>query len=191
MSTCLQFRNSLFNLQLSPFRVHNVDVGVNANRWIPPIIGSIPVCEADWLYDRGGREPRTWTAFRPRQQDGSKKHLNICKTWAYFQARTSGLAMALASPQVIIAWVHAKKNDFHLPQTPRSLLIASYINLILYTYELYLAYQYFYEHDRCKKDRLILRLAVAFNVIIDGVGTFFTCALIYQVSSFRNKLSST
>ena len=87
--------------------------------------------------------------------------------------------------------MHAKENDFHLPQTPRSLLIASYINLILYTYELYLAYQYFCEHERCKKDRLILRLAVAFNVIVDGVGTFFTCALIYQVSYLRNKLSST
>lgn len=72
--------------------------------------------------------------------------------------------MALASPQVIIA----------------CLLIASYINLILYTYELYLAYHYFWEHERSKKDWLILKLAVTFNVVIDGVGTFFTCALIYQ-----------
>ncbi|KIJ95137.1 hypothetical protein K443DRAFT_683243 [Laccaria amethystina LaAM-08-1] len=72
--------------------------------------------------------------------------------------------MTLASPQVIIA----------------CLLIASYINLILYTYELYLAYQYFCGNERCKKDGLILKLAVAFNVIVDGIGTFFTCALIYQ-----------
>ncbi|KAF8959769.1 hypothetical protein BDZ97DRAFT_1836886 [Flammula alnicola] len=57
-------------------------------------------------------------------------------------------------------------------------LIGAFINLMLYTLELVAAYVYF-SSPRSKRDRKIVVYAVIFCLLVDTVGTFATCAVIF------------
>ncbi|KAF8155783.1 hypothetical protein B0H34DRAFT_509531 [Crassisporium funariophilum] len=56
------------------------------------------------------------------------------------------------------------------------LLVGSYVNLVLYTVELVAAYVYF-SSERSKRDRRLLKGTLAFDVLLDALGTFSACAV--------------
>ncbi|KAF8162755.1 hypothetical protein B0H34DRAFT_692829 [Crassisporium funariophilum] len=61
-----------------------------------------------------------------------------------------------------------------------ALLIGSYVNLALYSLEIIGAVIYFFGSERARRDRTLLKCAVATNVFLDTIGTFCACAINFQ-----------
>ncbi|KAF8162754.1 hypothetical protein B0H34DRAFT_671914 [Crassisporium funariophilum] len=58
-----------------------------------------------------------------------------------------------------------------------SLLLGSYVNMILFSLELVAAHEYFIRSKRSKRDRKFLKYTIAFDVFLDILGTFSACAV--------------
>ncbi|KAF9460880.1 hypothetical protein BDZ94DRAFT_866584 [Collybia nuda] len=60
-----------------------------------------------------------------------------------------------------------------------ALLIGTYINLMLYTLELVQFYHYFRTSGRAKEDRVTIKFAVIFTMVLDTLSSLASCATVY------------